>query len=62
VRVDGTAHVKEVPVCPLATVLTVFRAVEGPFFKVMVTGPEASDHVSSIDSPAVIPLKAELVN
>jgi hypothetical protein len=48
-RVDGTAHVKEPPVCPLATVLTVWRLPEGPFFKLMVTGPVALVQVKSID-------------
>lgn len=37
------------------------RSVEGPFFKLMVTGPEASVHVKVKDCPAVTPLKAELV-
>jgi hypothetical protein len=46
----------------LATVLTVWRSLESPFFKVMVTGPEASVQVNSIGCPAVIPLKAEFVN
>lgn len=45
VRVDGTFQVNDPEVCPLATVLTVLRLVEAPFFRVMVTGPDASVQV-----------------
>jgi len=62
VRVAGTLQVNDPVVCPLATVLTVLRSVEAPFFKVMVTGPEAPLQVRVIGLPAVIPLNAELVN
>jgi len=62
VSVDGTFQVNEPPVTPLAIVLTVLRSVEEPFFRVMVTGPSASDQVKSIGWPAVMPLNAELVN
>jgi len=44
-RVAGTFQVYDPEVCPLATVLTVLRSVEAPFFKRMVTGPDASVQV-----------------
>jgi hypothetical protein len=61
VKVAGTDHVYEPLVCPLAMVETVLRSVEAPFFKVIVTGPEASVHVKVNGEPAVNPLNAELV-
>lgn len=44
-RLAGTVYVKEVPVSPVPTVLTVTRAVDGPFLRRISTGPVAPDQV-----------------
>lgn len=44
-RVAGTFQVYDPVVCPVAMVLTVWRLLAAPFFKVMVTGPVASVQV-----------------
>lgn len=46
-------QVYEVPVWPVARTSTFTRLVEGPSFRVMVTGPSASVQVSVKLSPAV---------
>lgn len=62
VRVDGTFHTYEVPVKPLAMVLTVTKLVSGPFLRVMVTPPTAWDQVMLKALPAVMELKDGSVN
>lgn len=54
--VDGI-QAKVVPVSPLAMVATVFRLVASPFFRRMVTGPDASLQVRFTGLPTVIPTK-----
>lgn len=61
-RVDGTLHVYEEPERPLAMTLTVFKLLEGPFFRLRVTGPEASIQEMLNAEPAVIPAKDGLAN
>lgn len=60
--VDGTFQMYELPVKPLEMTLTVFKAVEGPFLSVIVTGPVAPVQVRLKAWPAVMVLKVGLVN
>lgn len=53
---------KEEPVRPLATVMTVCRLPDLPFFRVIVTGPWALDQVRVKAWPAVRVPKSLLVN
>lgn len=61
-RVEGTFHIYEVPVKPLAMVLTVTKLFAGPFLRVRVTAPAALDQVMLKGLPAVTELKDGLVN
>jgi hypothetical protein len=62
VRVAGTFQTNELPLKPLPMVLTVLRAVAGPFLRMMVTGPVFPDQVRLKGLPAVMELKAGSVN
>lgn len=55
VRLVEGVQLKLVPVCPEVMVSTVFKSVAMPFFKRIVTGPEASLQVMFTGVPAVIP-------
>lgn len=48
----GGVHSKEVPLNPVPMTPTVVRAVDGPFLRVRVTGPSASDQVILKGCPA----------
>lgn len=52
-RDESGVQVYEVPVRPVARTSTSTRLVEGPSFRVMVTGPSASVQVSVKLLPAV---------
>jgi hypothetical protein len=54
-RSDGGVHVKVDPESFESMTVTVCRAEFGPFFNVMVTGPEASAQVRVNGWPDVMP-------
>lgn len=48
----GGVQLKDPPLNPLPMMETVLRAVDGPFLRVRVTGPSASDQVMLNGDPA----------